>query len=185
MISYKKIFLLFYLMLIMLLSTACDSKDMEEYMREVKSTNLLAENIDGIVLSMDITNDKFQAKYGHAEPDQANDYYSAEGRQYDQYWIDKLMLSVDRETNEILSISILEKNYISSSEKGIKLGDPIKDVISAYGNNFYSYKDSEQSIYIIGYVDHRNNLTLSFLHYDDKVTGISYGYVFDRLNWIK
>ncbi|MGX1265917.1 hypothetical protein RKD55_003721 [Rossellomorea marisflavi] len=35
----------------------------------------------------------------------------------------------------------------------------------------------------IGYVDHENNLLLSFVHFDNKVTCMSLGYAFDRLIW--
>ncbi|MDR4938412.1 hypothetical protein RGU11_18690 [Rossellomorea marisflavi] len=35
----------------------------------------------------------------------------------------------------------------------------------------------------IGYVDHKNNLLLSFVHFDNEVTGMSLGYAFDRFIW--
>lgn len=183
MISFKKIFLMCCLILIILLTAACNPKDIEEYMKDVKSTNLLGENIDSVEIGMIIADKTFQEKYGNPQEDDYNNHYLLEGRKYDQYWIDQLLLGVDRETKEILSVGFLSNNHESSSLKGIKLGDSIEKVISTYGDNFYTYRDNEQSIYIIGYVDHPNNLTLSFVHYNDVVTGISLGYAFDRLKW--
>ncbi|WP_226683253.1 hypothetical protein [Sutcliffiella horikoshii] len=153
-------------------------------MREVESTNLSGETIDGIELGMDISNETFQQKYGRAKPDPDNQHYSAQGRKYDQYWINGLLLGVDRETNEILSIGRIS-NHPSSAENRVELGDSMEKVILEYGDHFYTYNDSQQSISVIGYVDHSNNLHLSINHSENRVIGISLSYAFDRLLWEK
>jgi len=92
-------------------------------------------------------------------------------------------MSVDRGAKEILQVGIMENNDTSSSAMGIKRGSLIEDVIKTYGENYFTYEDKEQAIYIIGYVDHQNNIKLSFVHFNDKVTGINIGYAFDRMKW--
>jgi len=169
----------------MILTTACDApNEINEHLRESDSTNLSGEAIDGIELGMSISDGTFQQRYGRLEPDPDNQYYSAQGRQYDQYWLNGILLGIDRETKEILSLSIIN-NKSSYTGDRIMLGDPIEKVISEYGERYYTHQDTEQSIYTIGYVDHANNLHLSFVHSNNKVTGISLSYAFDRLVWEK
>jgi hypothetical protein len=157
----------------------------EEAMREAASTDLSTEHIDGIKPGMIMTDADFIREYGHFEPDPANDYY-APRRDYDQYWNEDSMIgvSVDRSTMEVLSIVFLEDNNHSSTSKGITLGTPIDEVIAAYGEDYYTYTDREQTIYVIGYVDHENNFSIGFVHLNDKIVSVSFRYAFDRLNWI-
>ncbi|NLP50085.1 hypothetical protein [Bacillus sp. RO1] len=182
MIGDKKNYLI-YVVLIMLFLTACNSpNEITEYMREVDSTNLSGEAVDGIELGMKISNETFIKSYGRAEQDPDNHQYSEQGRQYDQYWLKGLWLGIYRETKEILSLSIID-NKTSYVGDRIVLGDSIEKVISEYGEFYYTYQDLEQSIYIIGYVDHSNNLHLSFTHSKGKVSGINLSYAFDKLLW--
>ncbi|WP_139364890.1 hypothetical protein [Sutcliffiella halmapala] len=176
--------LLLCLTVILTLTTACNTENMEDAMREVISTDLLSESIDDIKVSMSINDETLIRKHGQFEPHPDNEYY-ARKRNTDQYRNKDIILSVDRETKEILQVGVLEDNDTSSSAKGIKLGIPIEEVISAYGEDYFTFEDREQTIYIIGYVDHQNNLELSFVHFDGKVIGISFGYAFDRIKWGK
>jgi hypothetical protein len=177
-----RINLLLFVILVIFSITGCEKVNREDAMKEVKSTDLSNENIDGNELGMVITDENIIHKHGHFDPHPGNKHYAPK-RNYDQYWNKQIIMSIDRVTQEILSISTLEDNNTTSSAKGIKLGASIDDVISTYGEDYYTYKDSEQTIYEIGYVDHQKNLMLSFIHFNNKVTGINFSYAFDRLNW--
>ncbi|MDX8045633.1 hypothetical protein SH601_06490 [Gracilibacillus sp. S3-1-1] len=172
----------FCLILVLFLVTACGSDTMKDVMKEVESTDLTNESIDDMKVGMSINDESFRIEEDNFEPHPDNEYYSTE-RNYDQYWNEEIIMSVDRETQEILQVGMMENNETSSSAMGIKIGSSIDEVIEAYGENYFTYEDNEQSIHIIGYVDHPNNLQLSFVHIDDKVIGINIGYAFDRINW--
>ncbi|MEC2072239.1 hypothetical protein [Alkalihalophilus marmarensis] len=163
-------------------AAACSKQMVEEAKKEVASTDLTDEHIDDMKVGMFITDEAFLKQNRAVELYPENEHY-ADQRNYDQYWNEDFIWSVDRHTKEILQISILEENDMSASSKGIKRGSPIEDVITHYGENYYTYEDREQSIFMIGYVDHQNNLDLSFIHDEENVTGISLGYAFDRMKW--
>ncbi len=181
---FKRIWKFFCLTLIIVLMTACSLETMENAMRKVESTDLSNESIDDIKLGISVNDKSFIRKHGNFEPHPANEYYATR-RNYDQYWNKDIIMSVDRETKEILQVGVLEENTTSSSAMGIKRGSPIDEVKAIYGENYFTYEDKEQTIYIMGYVDHRNNLELSFVHFNDKVTGVSFGFAFDRMKWEK
>ncbi|WP_332699474.1 hypothetical protein [Halalkalibacter lacteus] len=182
MVIFKRIGILFCFTSILLLTAACSPENIEDAMREAKSTDLFNESIDDIKLGMSIADEALITKHGNFELSPWNEEYTSQ-RNYDQYWNEQIIMSIDRETKEILQIGVLENNNTSSTKKGIRLGVPIDEVISAYGENYFVYNDREQTIYIIGYVDHQNNLELSFSHFDGEVQGISLGYAFDRMKW--
>ncbi len=162
--------------------TACSTETMENAMSEVESTDLSNESIEDIKVGMSIDDKSFIMKHGNFEPYPANEHYATQ-RNYDHYWNKDIIMSIDRETKEILQVGVLEGNNASSSAMGIKIGTSIDEVITIYGENYFTYEDKEQDIYIIGYVDQLNNLELSFVHFDEKVVGISTGYAFDRMKW--
>jgi hypothetical protein len=162
--------------------TSCSSEIKEDAMREVESTDLSKENIDDIKVGMSINDKTFRMKHGSFEPHPANEHYATQ-RNYDQYWNKNIILGVDRKTKEILQVSILKNKDTFSSAMGIKIGSPIEKVKTTYGENYFTYEDKEQTVYVIGYVDHQNNLEISFVHFDDKVTGINIGYAFNRMKW--
>lgn len=152
---FKRIRNLFCVTLIIFLMTACSTETLEDAMKEVESTDLSNESIDGIKLGMSINDKSFIMKRGNFEPHPDNEHY-APRRNYDQYWNKETIMSVDRETKEILQVGVMENNDTSSSEMGIKKGSSIDEVIAIYGENYFSYEEKEQAIYIIGYVDHQN-----------------------------
>ncbi|MFV8829816.1 hypothetical protein [Alkalihalobacterium sp. APHAB7] len=180
--GFKWIYIMCIFTFMQLLLTGCSSETMEDVMREVKSTNLSNENIDDIRMGMSIIDASFANSYGDFEQHPANEHYASQ-RNYDQYWNKDIIMSVDRETKEILQVGILETNNRSSSELGIKRGSSIEEVIATYGENYFTYEDREQTIYIIGYVDTQNNLELSFRHFNGEVKGINFGYAFDKMSW--
>lgn len=179
---FKRSWKLFCLTLILFLMTACSSEIMANAMREVESTDLSNEIIDDIKVGISINDESFRMEQRNFKPHPDNEQ-DATQRNYDQYWNKDIIMSVDRETKEILQVGAMENNDTSSSAMGIKKGSPIEEVITTYGENYFIYEDKEQAINIIGYVDHQNNLKLSFVHFDDKVTGINIGYAFDRMIW--
>lgn len=174
---------MYVLLLVLLIIFGCSSVDIDAIKKDVKSTDLSNENIDGILLGIPINAETFIEKYGVFTVHPDNDYFSSR-RNYDQYWNHKLVLDIDRNNSEILMISVLEDNDESKSSKGIRVGNSITAFIEAYGENYFVYEDKEQTIYQIGYVDHENNLFLSFTLLDDKVTNIGFGYAFtNRRKW--
>ncbi|WP_156906480.1 hypothetical protein [Alteribacter aurantiacus] len=177
-IKHKWIFLVFTLVLL----TACSPESREGAMMEVESTDLSNETIDDIKAGMSINDESLIMKHGKFEKHPDNDHY-ATLRNYDQYWNKHFIMSVDRETKEILQVSVLEENNTSSTAMGIKRGSSIDEVTATYGENYYIYEDKEQTIYLIGYVDHQNDLQLSFLHFDNKVIGMNIGYNFNGMKY--
>ncbi|MED1599798.1 hypothetical protein [Alkalihalophilus marmarensis] len=180
--TFKHILLFCSFTWLLFLAAACSNQTMEEAKKEVASTDLSDEHIDGMNVGMFMTDDSFGRRFEDIERYPANDQY-ADQRNYDQYWNEDFIWSVDRHTMEVLQIWILEENDTSANSKGIKRGSPIEDIITLYGENYYTYEDHEQSIFMIGYVDHQNNLDLSFIHDKKNVTGVSLGYAFDRMKW--
>ncbi|MET3195205.1 hypothetical protein [Bacillus sp. OAE603] len=170
------------ILLVALFLSGCSSASRVEVMKEVKTTDLSNENIDDIKLSMHFKDKSFVDRYGQFEAHPDNKQYT---RNYDQYWNEDIIMSVERETGEILQVTTLQDNVHSSTDKGIRSGTTIKNVISTYGENYYKDEDQEQSIYVIGYVDQKKNLDLAFTHLNGKVISISLSYAFDRLKWEK
>lgn len=167
----KKLLALCLFLLLML--SACSSQTPEQSMKEVQSTNLSGESIGGLKVGTFLREESGFKGY------ESNGEYD---RNYNQYTNGKLDVSVDKETDEILAVGVIESGT-GSTTAHIGLGSTLDEVTAAYGENYFSYTDSNQGMQEIGYVDHENNLLLSFVHLDNKVTGMSLGYAFDRLIW--
>ncbi|MEB1808809.1 MAG: hypothetical protein LPK26_16220 [Bacillaceae bacterium] len=56
-------------------------------------------------MGLSIINESFANKYGIFKPHPDNEHY-ANKRNYDQYWNKDIIMSVDRETKEILQVGI-------------------------------------------------------------------------------
>lgn len=167
----KKKSVLWLLLLLML--SACSTHTLEQSMKKVDSTNLSDEAIGGLKVGT------FLQEWSGFKENESNREYD---RNYNQYRNGKLDVSVDKETDEILAVGVIEGGA-GLTTAHIGLGSTLEEVTSAYGENYYSYTDSIQGMQEIGYVDHENNLMLSFVHFDNKVTGMNLGYAFDRLIW--
>ncbi|WP_413382068.1 hypothetical protein [Alkalihalobacillus sp. 1P02AB] len=173
--------ILIRLMLFMLISmTACSYEESKRNRENVESTPLEHEKIDELTVGEDFQdlNKDIESPY-KVHPD--NTYFS-EYRNYDQYWNEDLMLAVERESGEVLSILMLENNRVSKVLSGLKIGDSIDEITNFYGKSYYDFKDREQAIYIYGYVDHDNGLELAFIHNQKWITGISLS-LYDKLEW--
>lgn len=167
----KKLSALCLFLLLML--SACSTQTLEQSKKEVQSTNLSGESIGGLKVGTFLQEESGFKGY------ESNGEYD---RNYNQYTNGKLDVSVDKETDEILAVGVIESGT-GSTTAHIGLGSTLDEVTAAYGEDYFSYTDSNQGMQEIGYVDHENNLLLSFVHFDNKVTGMSLGYAFDRLIW--
>ncbi|MDY7224184.1 hypothetical protein [Halalkalibacterium halodurans] len=173
------------LILVALLTlSGCEVEQQEDAMKEALSTDLSDEHIDAIKPGMVLSDAEFIQEHGHftVHPDNDDVPPDAPNENYQLYWNKQILLWVDKETKEILSISPLEDNNRSATSKGITIGTPIDEVFASYGEDYYTYTDREQDIYEIGYVDHDQNLNMSFYHLHDKVVHIHFSYAFDQHN---
>ena len=127
-----------------------------------KSTDLSDESIGGFKVLDNISSPVFIREYGEPidrDNNQAYDYY---------YWkggLKTASINTDEDKGKIMRLIIsstddaLYENALQTS-KGIKLGSKKADVLSKYGDHYY--KSYEQGADIIGYIDHKRNITLEF-----------------------
>ncbi|MDM5293088.1 hypothetical protein QUF81_07765 [Peribacillus simplex] len=127
-----------------------------------KSTDLSDESIGGYKVWDNISSPEFIRDYGEPidqDNNNAYDYY---------YWkggLKTATINSDEDKGKImrLIISSADDDLFESSlqtGKGIKLGSKKADVLSKYGDHYY--KSYEQGADIIGYIDHKRNITLEF-----------------------
>lgn len=127
-----------------------------------KSTDLSDESIGGYKVWDNISSPEFIREYGEPidqDNNNAYDYY---------YWkggLKTATINSDEDKGKImrLIISSADDDLFESSlqtGKGIKLGSKKADVLSKYGDRYY--KSYEQGADIIGYIDHKRNITLEF-----------------------
>ncbi|MGE7904574.1 hypothetical protein ACQKNS_09305 [Peribacillus sp. NPDC094092] len=127
-----------------------------------KSTDLTDESIGGFKVLDNISSPEFIREYGEPidqDNNNAYDYY---------YWkggLKTASINTDEDKGKIMRLIIsstdddLFDNPLQTS-KGIKLGSKKADVLSKYGDHYY--KSYEQGADIIGYIDHKRNITLEF-----------------------
>ena len=124
-----------------------------------KTTDLGKENIEGLFVNADFYSEELSQKYGKKNEQSRNvtdfDYFELKNG------IEVAVNKKGEITRFIVTDSNLETAY------GIKIGDEKKDIIKAYGDNYYSR--SEQGADIIGYVDKKKEISLEFWLYDTKV----------------
>ncbi|MFE3975308.1 MULTISPECIES: hypothetical protein [unclassified Peribacillus] len=127
-----------------------------------KSTDLSDESIGGYKVWDNISSPEFIREYGEPidqDNNNAYDYY---------YWkggLKTATINSDEDKGKImrLIISSADDDLFESSlqtGKGIKLGSKKADVLLKYGDHYY--KSYEQGADIIGYIDHKRNITLEF-----------------------
>ncbi|MEY8192054.1 hypothetical protein AB4X15_20655 [Peribacillus simplex] len=127
-----------------------------------KTTDLANESIGGFKVLDNISSPEFIREYGEPidqDNNNAYDYY---------YWKGGLKTAssnTDEDKGKIMRLIISStdddpfENSLQTS-KGIKLGSKKADVLSKYGDHYY--KSYEQGADIIGYIDHKRNITLEF-----------------------
>ena len=123
-----------------------------------KSTNLSNESIGGVKLHENINKHRFIKQYGNPISKENNDSYNY------YHWkggLETASINTGKEKGSIMGVIIsgTVDNPLHTA-KGIKLGDTKSKVLSLYGNKYY--KSNEQGADIIGYIDHKQDITLEF-----------------------
>lgn len=127
-----------------------------------KSTNLSNESIGGIKIHESINNSSFITQYGKPlskEDNDLYDYYHWQGG------LETASINSGKDKGSIMRLIITgtDKKPFDNplyTAKEIKLGDTKEKVLSLYGNKYY--KSNEQGADIIGYIDHKQEITLEF-----------------------
>ncbi|MBU3570213.1 hypothetical protein IUJ58_03735 [Priestia aryabhattai] len=164
-----KNYFLFVFPLILLLVASCDpsSAPKEKYYSSTKTTNLELENVKSVSIG--------SSKYDVASCLKKKPKFieTTEQPPYTTYIYGKSTEKYDVEF-KIVDNKVSRYDFISSkysTGKGIHTGDSKKDVIRAYGENYYEREDTGATI--IGYFDKNHKLNIEFsLDDKDKVGGI-------------
>ncbi|PVE75002.1 hypothetical protein [Priestia megaterium] len=164
-----KSYFLFIFPLILLLLASCNpsSTPKEKYYSSTKTTNLELENVKSASVG--------SSKYDVASCLRKKPKFIEVTEQppYTTYIYGKSTEKYDVEfeivDNKVSRYDLISSKY--STEKGIHTGDSKKDVIRAYGENYYEREDTGATI--IGYFDKNHKLNIEFsLDDKDKVGGI-------------
>ncbi|MFV5316744.1 hypothetical protein [Priestia megaterium] len=164
-----KSYFLFIFPLILLLLASCDpsSTPKEKYYSSTKATNLELENVQSVSIG--------SSKYDVASCLRKKPKFIEVTEQppYTTYIYGKSTETYDVEfkivDNKVSSYDLLSSKY--GTEKGIHTSDSKKDVIRAYGENYYEREDTGATI--IGYFDKNHKLNIEFsLDDKDEVGGI-------------
>ncbi len=127
-----------------------------------KSTDLSDESIGGFKVLDNISSPEFIREYGEPIDRDNNNTYDY------FYWkggLKTASINTDEDKGKIMRLIISSteadqfENALQTS-KGIKLGSKKADVLKKYGDHYY--KSYEQGADIIGYIDHKRNITLEF-----------------------
>ncbi|WP_461672961.1 hypothetical protein [Priestia megaterium] len=162
-------YFLFIFPFVLLLLSSCDpsSTPKEKYYSSTKSINLQLENVKSVSIG--------SAKYDVASFLKKKPKFIevTEKPPYTTYIYGESTEKYDVEF-KIVDNKVSRYDFISSkygTEKGIHTGDSKKDVIMAYGENYYEREDTGATI--IGYFDKTHKLNIEFsLDDKDKVGGI-------------
>ena len=170
-------YLLISLSLLSIVLAGCNpsSKTKDEYYSSIKSTSLESENIKSLSIgdSRYEAADAFKKKPDFIEIVEKPSYMTyVYGKSKEHYDVEFRI-----ERNEISRYDLLSNKY--HTEKGIHTGENKKDVIMAYGKNYYERK--EDGAKIMGYADKPHKLTIEFaLDKNNKVVGIMVGKIKDK-----
>lgn len=162
-------YFLFIFPFVLLLLASCDpsSTPKEKYYSSTKSINLQLENVKSVSIG--------SAKYDVASFLKKKPKFIevTEKPPYTTYIYGESTEKYDVEF-KIVDNKVSRYDFISSkygTEKSIHTGDSKKDVIMAYGENYYEREDTGATI--IGYFDKTHKLNIEFsLDDKDKVGGI-------------
>lgn len=138
------------------------------------STDLSQEMIGGVKIGQSVNAEPFVEKYGDKEKlpkspvqhDEKDVYQLNEGFE----------LAVEKSGEKIVMLQVYHPSELTT-QKGIHVGSPIRDVTSAYGPS-YSERN-EQGMPIIAYADLANGTYIQFWLYEEKVQSIWYGEIDD------
>ncbi|WP_445506194.1 hypothetical protein [Niallia sp. 03190] len=157
--SKKRLTLIFIFLLIGVIAFKYFSTYSEQL---TKSTNLSNESVGGVKIHESINKTSFIKQYGKPLDREDNDLYDyyhwKSGLETASFHSGKGKGSIMR-----LIITGTDKKPFDNplqTAKGIKLGDTKEKVLTLYGHNYY--KSNEQGVDIIGYIDHKQGITLEF-----------------------
>ncbi|MGE7876747.1 hypothetical protein [Peribacillus muralis] len=127
-----------------------------------KSTNLSNESIGGVKIHESIHDRRFITQYDKRLTKEDNDEYDC------YHWkggLETASINSGKDEGSIMRVIITgtdKKTFDNPlhTAKGVKLGDTKEKVLSLYGNKYY--KSHEQGADIIGYIDHKQKITLEF-----------------------
>ncbi|PVC75583.1 hypothetical protein C2I27_00770 [Priestia megaterium] len=170
----KNYFLIIFPFVLLLLAS-CDrsSTPKEKYYSSTKSTNLQLENVK----SVSIGSSKYDVAIGLKKKPKFIEV--TEKPPYTTYIYGESTEKYDVEF-KIVDNKVSRYDFISSkygTEKGIHTGDSKKDVIRAYGENYYEREDTGATI--IGYFDKTHKLNIEFSLDDNSKVG---GILFQKIN---
>ncbi|WP_209368727.1 hypothetical protein [Priestia megaterium] len=170
----KNYFLIIFPFVLLLLAS-CDpsSPPKEKYYSSTKSTNLQLENVK----SVSIGSSKYDVAIGLKKKPKFIEV--TEKPPYTTYIYGESTEKYDVEF-KIVDNKVSRYDFISSkygTEKGIHTGDSKKDVIRAYGENYYEREDTGATI--IGYFDKTHKLNIEFSLDDNSKVG---GILFQKIN---
>ncbi|TFD94536.1 hypothetical protein [Jeotgalibacillus sp. R-1-5s-1] len=163
-----------------LLLTGCFEDAGSEGKGETIHTTLQQEGYPGVELGVVLEAELVGQLNLQEHPD--NQYY-VQSRRFDQWWNESVIVSVDRESKEIIQITIIGKDEELKTAKGIHITDSRDAVLEAYGNEPNRSYDREQGIEVLSYVDEQLDRKLVFTIIEDQVAAISHEYAAERLIW--
>lgn len=129
----------------------------------VASTDLNEENIDNIGFKDDLNIADLTDKYGAYE--MGDNVYFPTFLQFENINIGA------NDEKEVVYLRTEDPNMQTS--KGIAINDPLEDVFSLYGENYYKYSEMGRDD-SINYVDRDLRLHIQFWYRDDRVVRISF-----------
>ncbi len=132
------------------------------YFKHTDSIDLSNESFGQVRLNDNIKNQSFIKRFGKPlsmEDNDLYDYYHWEGG------LETASINSGKNKGDIIRIIINEsdgvkKNTRLKTAKGIEIGSTKREIIALYGSSYY--KRSEQGVDIIGYVDHKYDVTIEF-----------------------
>lgn len=159
------IFIIFAFMLFTLVSCDPSSTPKEKYYSNTNSTDLKAENIKSVSIGdskYDVTSSFGKPKFIDVVENPPYTTYTY-GENKDKYDVEFKI-----ENNKISRYILLNSKY--HTEKGIHIGVNKKDVIEAYGKEYYERQDAGANVF--GYFDKKNKINLEFILDGNSIKGI-------------
>lgn len=132
-----------------------------------KTTVLTEENIGGLRLYEKLDSKEFIARYG-------TNLQKTDNALFDYYKLsDGLEIATNKDRQIIRIIKNTDSDNNIKTSKGITLESSVDEIIEAYGENYYK-RSSDFGVPVIGYVDKKENITIEFFYYQNKVTHIRF-----------
>lgn len=137
--------------------SACLQQERVAYFKDTNSTDLSQESIKDLRL-FETLDDKFKNKHKGLKykTDLLTDLY-------DYYEINDVIVAFNKENKKLERIMVTDT--ATKTYRGVSIGDSVKKIKEYYGDD--SYERIEQSMNILGYVDHDTNTTIEFWYHEE------------------